>query len=208
LASLRGAGEIASFAELKNTRREVDDIHSILINSGMRAVPQLCDTEASKSAFMSLTDSRVNVLHVATHGMYKDVKQSTDAESMQNSMLVFAGANLDDNSFVTAADIASMNLRQCDLAVLSACETGLGKLGGDGVFGLQRGFKNAGVHTLLMSLKKVYDASTADLMISFYRHLMSGATKREALVKAQQDIRSKGYNDPKYWAVFILLDAY
>ncbi len=208
LASLRGAGEIASFAELKNTRREVDDIHSILINSGMRDVPQLCDTEASKSAFMSLTDSRVNVLHVATHGMYKDVKQSTDAESMQNSMLVFAGANLDDNSFVTAADIASMNLRQCDLAVLSACETGLGKLGGDGVFGLQRGFKNAGVHTLLMSLKKVYDASTADLMISFYRHLMSGATKREALVKAQQDIRSKGYNDPKYWAVFILLDAY
>ena len=161
-----------------------------------------------KSAFMSLTDSRVNVLHVATHGMYMDVKQSTDAESMQNSMLVFAGANLDDNSFVTAADIASMNLRQCDLAVLSACETGLGKLGGDGVFGLQRGFKNAGVHTLLMSLKKVYDASTADLMISFYRHLMSGATKREALVKAQQNIRSKGYNDPKYWAAFILLDAY
>ena len=127
---------------------------------------------------------------------------------MQNSLLAFAGANLDGNSLVTAADIATMNLRQCDLAVLSACETGLGKLGGDGVFGLQRGFKNAGVHTLLMSLKKVYDDSTADLMICFYQHLMNGASKREALVKAQRDIRDKGFSDPKYWATFILLDAY
>ena len=101
-----------------------------------------------------------------------------------------------------------MNLRQCDLAVLSACETGLGKLGGDGVFGLQRGFKNAGVHTLLMSLKNVYDDSTADLMIAFYKYLMNGFSKREALVKAQQDIKSKGYIDPKYWATFIILDAF
>ena len=156
---------------------------------------------------MGLTDTRVNLLHIATHGAYKDIKRQTDAESMQNSLLAFAGANLDDRGIVTAADIAQMSLRQCDLAVLSACETGLGKLGGDGVFGLQRGFKNAGVHTLLMSLKKVYDESTADLMISFYQHLMNGASKREALVKAQQDIRKKGFNDPKYWATFILLDA-
>ena len=46
------------------------------------------------------------------------------------------------------------------------------------------------------------------MMISFYTHLMSGMSKREALVKAQQDIRKKGYNDPKYWATFILLDAF
>lgn len=90
---------------------------------------------------------------------------------------------------------------------LSACETGLGKLGTDGVFGLQRGFKNAGVHTLLMSLKNVYDTSTAELMICFYRYLMSGVSKREALKKAQQDVRAKGYKDAKYWASFILLDA-
>lgn len=139
--------------------------------------------------------------------MYRDEKKSTDAESMQNSLLAFARANPDDNSLVTAADIATMNLRQCDLAVLSACETGLGKLGGDGVFGLQRGFKNAGVRTLLMSLKKVYDVSTADLMIGFYHHLMTGSDKREALVKAQQDIRSKGFDAPEFWATFILLDA-
>ena len=208
LASLRGSGDTRSFADLSNTRREVDDILSVLKSKGINDAERFCDTEASKMAFMGLTDSKVNLLHIATHGMYKDVQQSTDAESMQNSLLAFAGANLDDNALVTASDIANMNLRQCDLAVLSACETGLGRLGEDGVFGLQRGFKNAGVHTLLMSLKSVYDDSTADLMISFYKHLIDGSSKREALVKAQQDIREKGYNDPKYWATFILLDAF
>lgn len=208
IASLRGSVDAGSFADLSNTLREVDGIQAVLKGKGVKDAERFRDTEASKIAFMSLTDTKVNILHIATHGMYRDEKKSTDTESMQNSLLAFAGANLDDNSLVTAADIATMNLRQCDLAVLSACETGLGKLGGDGVFGLQRGFKNAGVHTLLMSLKKVYDDSTADLMISFYQHLMSGASKREALVKAQQDIRNKGFNDPKYWGTFILLDAY
>ena len=127
---------------------------------------------------------------------------------MKNSLLAFAGANLNDSALVTAADIAQMSLRQCDLAVLSACETGLGKLGDDGVFGLQRGFKNAGVHTLLMSLKSVHDQATADMMVSFYRHLMNGDSKREALVKAQQELRQRGFTDSDYWATFILLDAF
>ncbi len=207
LASLRGSSDVGSFADLSNTLREVDGIQAVLKGKGVKDAACFRDTEANKTAFMSLTDTKVNILHIATHGMYRDEKKSTDAESMRNSLLAFAGANLDDNSLVTAADIATMNLRQCGLAVLSACETGLGKLGGDGVFGLQRGFKNAGVRTLLMSLKKVYDDSTADLMIHFYQHLMNGASKREALVRAQQDIRKKGFTDPKYWATFILLDA-
>ena len=207
LEAMRGSDGLA---DLSNTRREVEGIQTILQDKGVKDAMTLRDTEASKSAFLALTDSKVNLIHIATHGMYKDEKNASEVESMRNSLLAFAGANLDegnDSSFVSAEEIATMNLRQCDLAVLSACETGLGKLGGDGVFGLQRGFKNAGVHTLLVSLKNVYDDSTADLMISFYRHLMDGSTKREALVKAQQDIRNKGFKDPKYWATFILLDA-
>ena len=207
LLALRGSGDAEGFADLSNTLREVNEIQSILKSKGIKDAERFRDSDASKSIFMGLSDSKVNLLHIATHGAYRDVKKSTDAESMQNSLLAFAGANLDDNGIVTAADIATMNLRECDLAVLSACETGLGKLGGDGVFGLQRGFKNAGVHTLLMSLKNVPDGPTADLMISFYRHLMDGSSKRAALIKAQQDIRKKGFNDPKYWATFILLDA-
>lgn len=208
LASLRESGGADGFADLSNTLREINDIQNILKSEGVKDAERFRNTEASKSTFMNLTDSKVNILHIATHGMYKDVKKTTDAESMKNSLLAFAGANLEGNGLVTAAEIATMNLRQCDLAVLSACETGLGKLGGDGVFGLQRGFKNAGVRTLLMSLKNVYDDSTANLMISFYKYLMNGATKREALVNAQKDIKSKGYTDPKYWATFILLDAF
>lgn len=207
LAALRGTGGVEGFADLSNTLREVNEIQRILKSKGIKDAERFRDTEASKSAFMGLTDTKVDLLHIATHGAYKAEEKSTDAESMKNSMLAFAGANLDDNGIVTAADIAQMNLRQCDLAVLSACETGLGKLGSDGVFGLQRGFKNAGVHTLLMSLKNVPDGPTADLMISFYQHLMDGSSKREALIKAQQDIRKKGFVDPKYWATFILLDA-
>lgn len=207
LSALRESAGAGDFADLGNTLREVDGIMSVLKNAGVKNAKRFRDTEASKSAFVSLSDTKVNILHIATHGMYKDGKKLSDSESMKNSLLAFAGANLSDSALVTAADIAQMSLRKCDLAVLSACETGLGKLGGDGVFGLQRGFKNAGVHTLLMSLKKVYDDSTADLMIHFYQHLMSGASKREALVRAQQDIRNKGFNDPKYWATFILLDG-
>lgn len=207
LAALRGAGQADSYADLSNTLREVNDIRNILKDSGVNDTETFRDTEASKKAFLGLSDSRVDLLHIATHGMFRNSDRATDAESMLNSILAFAGANLDDDALVTAAEIAGMNLRDCDLAVLSACETGLGKQGNDGVFGLQRGFKNAGVHTLLMSLKNVYDDSTADLMISFYKYLMEGASKREALVKAQQDIRAKGFTDPKYWATFILLDA-
>ena len=207
LDALRESGGADWFADLSNTLREVTEIQSILKSKGVKDTERFSDTEASKSAFLGLTDTQVNLLHIATHGMYRNLKKSTEVESMQNSLLAFAGANFDSLNLVSAAEIATMSLRQCDLAVLSACETGLGKLGADGVFGLQRGFKNAGVHTLLMSLKKVYDESTADLMISFYRHLMSGASKREALVEAQKEIRAKGYDDPKYWAAFILLDG-
>lgn len=207
LSAMRGT-EGAAFGDLRNTLREVDEIQAMLQRMKVKDISRLIGTEASAEAFKSLDGSKVSLLHMATHGVYQDEKKTSDMESMDRSLLAFAGANLDDQGIVTAAEVAQMNLRQCDLAVLSACETGLGKLGEDGVFGLQRGFKNAGVHTLLMSLKNVYDDFTADLMICFYKNLMEGKTKREALVEAQKEIRSRGYDDAQYWATFILLDAY
>ena len=102
-----------------------------------------------------------------------------------------------------------MTLFDCELAVLSACESGLGKLGNDGVFGLQRGFKNAGVKSLLVSLNEVADAATADMMVSFYRHFLNDkdTTKREALRKAQSEIRARNDGDDT-WASFILIDSF
>ena len=193
---------------LPKTRQEISDIESTLSHSKrFTKVESIIHAQASRAAFERLNDSHVGVIHIATHGVYLEQKNASDSQSMFNSLLALAGANMTDDAFVSAADIARMNLRECDLAVLSACETGLGKLGGDGVFGLQRGFKNAGVHTLLMSLKKVTDESTAMLMTYFYKYWMGGNTKRESLVNAQRELRTKGYIEPKYWATFILLDA-
>lgn len=203
LLAMRG-GE-SEFSALSSTRKEVDTIEAIMQAQNKKVI-KLTKREASQTAFMKLSGTKVNLIHIATHGKYSETKGSTDSESMDNSFLAFAGANL-QKGIVTASDIGKMDLRQCDLAVLSACETGLGKLGDDGVFGLQRGFKNAGVHSLLMSIKNVYDTSTANLMICFYQNLANGLSKREALVKAQKEVRTNGFPEAKYWATFILLDA-
>ena len=132
---------------------------------------------------------------------------------MNNSFLAFSGINsilsddIQNDGKITAYDIAQMNLRQCNLAVLSACNTGLGGKGVDGIFGLQRGFKNAGVRSLLMSLKSVYDESTAKLMTAFYEGISKGKSKRQSLLDAQNAIKALGYREGKYWAPFILLDG-
>ncbi len=200
-------------ANLKNSLHEVCEIEQICKDENIPEVLLFTAAEATEAAFRKLDNSKVNLLHIATHGRYKEVDKSSDADAMSNSILAFAGANVggdnteENDGIISAADVAMMNLRHCDLAVLSACETGLGKLGDDGVFGLQRGFKNAGIHSLLMTLKPISDVATTNLMASFYRYLMSGKSKREALSLAQQDLRSKGFTDANYWTTFILLDA-
>ncbi len=199
------------FDNLEFSAMEIEGINDIFKANKAKDVEIYTDTLASKEAFLALTDTPIDILHVATHGAYTAGTKATDAESMGNSVLVFAGANMTigtGESLVSAAEVAKMNLRNCDLAVLSACETGLGKLGSDGVVGLQRGVMIAGGLSLLMSLKKVYDSSTAEMMVCFYNNLMAGQSKREALVNAQKEIKAKGYNDAKYWASFILLDAF
>ncbi len=211
-AEMRG-NETIAFINLPNTFLEITEIKSILEKNRVEPKIFLTGEAASEKAFKQLDNTKINILHVATHGAYWSSDTTSDRQSMDNSFLVFAGANLhsenaEEDGLVTAADIAKMNFRQCDLAVLSACETGLGKLGDDGVYGLQRGFKNAGVHTLLMSLRNVNDASTAEMMISFYSYLMKGTSKRESLIRAQQDLKAKGYTDSEFWASFILLDAF
>jgi CHAT domain-containing protein len=97
-------------------------------------------------------------------------------------------------------------LRGTELVVLSACETGLGDITSEGVFGLQRAFKQAGVETMIMSLWKVDDEATQKLMTEFYNNwIVKKQTKREAFNNAQNAVRAE-YKDPKYWAGFVMLD--
>lgn len=209
----RGAVSL-SFATLENTGREISEIGNILKKSikKLKIFPYTGE-KASKAEFLSQEELPINLLHIATHGKYIDEGKVSDNDAMSRSILAFVGANLYDNiteneGIVTAAEIADMSLQDCDLVVLSACESGLGKLGNDGVFGLQRGFKNAGAKSLLVSLNEVADEATADMMIAFYRNLVAPNTsKQEAFKKAQSEIRTKYPND-NTWASFILIDSF
>ena len=118
-----------------------------------------------------------------------------------------------DDGLLTAQEISRLDLRGCDLVVLSACETGLGDITSEGVMGLQRGFKKAGVQSIVMSLWKVADRPTQEFMTEFYRHLTAGEGKRTSFLAAQRFLKEKYPtnlpNDdgrPPYWASFIILD--
>ena len=132
--------------------------------------------------------------------------------------LLFAGANiaLQGNSknlpegvqdgILTAKEISLMDLRDANLVVLSACETAKGDITSEGVFGLQRAFKMAGVQTIIMSLWKVNDQATQLLMTEFYNNWIGKhQSKREAFRNAQNTVRTR-YEEAVYWAGFIMLD--
>jgi CHAT domain-containing protein/tetratricopeptide (TPR) repeat protein len=132
---------------------------------------------------------------------------------MLRSGLALAGANTwlgggtpppeAEDGLLTAEDVAGLDLLATDLAVLSACDTGLGEVHhGEGVFGLQRAFVIAGAKTLVMSLWKVNDDATRLLMETFYALLTASKPRAEALHEAQQVVR-KEHADPYYWGAFV-----
>jgi CHAT domain-containing protein len=134
------------------------------------------------------------------------------------SILALAGANtwLDGdplppeagNGFVTADDIAAMDLAGNRLTVLSACETGLGVIGiGEGVLGLRSSFAIAGAETVVTSLWSVHDASTKELMCAFYGNVITGMGRAAALHEAQKALRDQYPDDPYFWAPFICQGA-
>lgn len=145
-------------------------------------------------------------------------KPTVETLAMRGSGLFFSGANVSlggqklpngfEDGILTAEETSLINLESVDLTVLSACETGLGALSGDGVFGLQRGFKLAGVNSILMSLWEVDDKATSLLMKEFYKNYLQGKTKIQSLKSAQEYLRvMTKYSDPVYWAAWIFLDA-
>ena len=213
---------------LPGTANEVKSIENIL---GQNNIQTLVYTgiEGTEESFKALSGNSSPIIHIATHGFYiedKDARKlemfrSMDEEStvrispLKRSGLMFSGgqhawlgkeipSGIDDG-VLTAEEIAGMNLTGTDLLVLSACQTGLGEITTEGVEGLQRGFKIAGVNTIIMSLWEVSDEATEVLMTEFYSLLVKGRTKRVAFDASVEAVRKK-YKSPEYWAAFIMLD--
>jgi CHAT domain-containing protein len=154
-------------------------------------------------------------------------RSTVPSAGMENPLLrsglALAGANLgeaachllpeSEDGILTAEDVTCLNLQGTELVVLSACDTGLGEvLRGEGVMGLRRAFIQAGVRTLVMSLWRVPDEETAELMGEFYQCLSSGLGRAEALREAQlarlaRSRLEKGAGLPHSWGAFIILGA-
>lgn len=216
----------SGFQSLPFTKIEIDNISNLLLKDKYK-VRRMVGSYATKESFKELHSFHPNILHVATHGFYYPQSQinhefgisslyTNSLFETQNPLfrsgLLLAGANKNSKNtpfsdgIINAYEISKLDLSSTDLVVLSACETGLGELRGDeGVFGLQRAFKIAGVKSIIMSLWKIPDQQTAQLMQYFYKYYISGKSKNESLKLAQQKIRVK-YPNPYYWAAFVLID--
>jgi tetratricopeptide (TPR) repeat protein len=230
-----------SFEPLFNTKTEIAEIDKTL-KKGNVAVSMFSDSFGTEESFKALSGKGMNLIHLATHGMYIGASEAEskkresnlsfiqlddsgggqiqEDKSLSRSFLVMSGGdmlprhkevpdNLEDG-ILTASEISKLDLRGLDLVVLSACQTALGDVDNEGVYGLQRGFKKAGAKTMLMSLDKVDDEATKILMVEFYKNLMNGKTKHQSLKDAQKNLRlvdNGKYDKPEYWASFIMLDG-
>lgn len=214
ISETRGIMRGDALGALHNSLTEVKDIANLLGKNGNH--PKIISgASATEKSFTSRTGKKDYILHISTHGFFHDSGSFTNP--MQNSGLLFANSQKywmsdslassinDTDGILRADEIANLDLNGCRLVVLSACQTGLGEYNSEGVYGLQRAFKLAGVQSVLMSLWSVDDKATAELMTDFYRRLIAGQEPDEALVAAQRALRAKGYS-PDKWAAFVLLN--
>ena len=134
---------------------------------------------------------------------------------LMRSGLVFASANdvwskqtkndSIEDGVLTAQEVSSIDMRKTNLVVMSACETGLGDIkGSEGVYGLQRAFKMAGVDFMIMSLWQVPDKETEEFMASFYKKLIKQKDIKKSFAATQKEMRAK--YDPYFWAAFVLIE--
>lgn len=225
---------ITEFNYLPGTNEEVNKINKEAISYNLKTTIKTERAATEESVKQLSGKANPFILHLATHGyFFENIKQelsdidkniternkrsiySVSEDPMMRSGLLLAGANNSwrktnnetniDDGILTAKEIANLDLSSCKLVVLSACETGLGQINGsEGVFGLQRAFKMAGVQNIIMSLWKVPDAQTAELFEIFYTECFNGKSITDAFQLAQSKMKVK--YPPYFWAGFVLLE--
>ncbi|MBI1764138.1 MAG: CHAT domain-containing protein [Acidobacteria bacterium] len=216
-----------SFPPLPGTAAEVETLKKLLPQADLLLGPQ-----ATEAALKQL--HRPRILHIATHGFFlKDLalpdaphgpngsfsealasapSAPTNGEKIENPLLrsglALAGANRhqgDEDGILTALEAVGLDLWGTKLVALSACNTGVGEIkNGDGVYGLRRAFVLAGSETQVMSLWSVSDQGTKELMVAYYKRLLHGEGRGEALRQVQlQLLKQPKRRHPYYWASFI-----
>lgn len=217
-----------TWTNLPGTAEEVKKIKA-LFDQNKISTKSFTTTTATEENLKALDGRSPQILHIATHGFFlpdpeKKKKEmsfgnentySLADDPLLRSGLILAGGNyawsgktpIDgvEDGIATAYEISQLNLSNTELVVLSACETALGDVkGSEGVFGLQRAFKMAGVKKMIVSLWQVPDKETAELMTSFYSYWLKGKTIVQSFTQAQADMRKK--YSPYYWAAFVLVE--
>ncbi len=214
---------------LSYTKQETDSISRIMNYMGCPNI-KYNGSDANEDSFKALDYNAPSIIHIATHGFsyFKNNEEdrrnkiktvspyTTESILMSWTGLLFSGANnvwkeksLPKNfndGILTATEISLLHLDSAKLVVLSACNTGLGTNDTFGITtGLQKAFKLAGVESILMSLWRVPDESTALLMTKFYEALLAGQERHEALKIAMKKTKEV-FPDPYYWGAFVILD--
>ena len=215
-----------SYGYLRATDIEVDSIYYIMSSHSYK--PQMYKGGAAdERSFREFDGNAPSIIHLATHGYYlwgfgahndyfSKLRPNLDNDyAMLYSGLLLANGStslnepIDNNALcdgvLTAEEISWFDLNKTKLVVLSACDSAIGSATKEGIGGLLKAFKNAGVEHIIASLWKVPDEATSKLMIAFYKQLASGTDIHKALNKAQEEV-FRQYPDPFYWAAFILID--
>ena len=192
-----------SVTPLPNSAVEIDSISAIRKNHPADMI--LRADSLTESALTQLM-GKYHIAHISTHGLFSevakigtDIRPSSTDTQLSKSCLFLSGSekNLKQKEFdasqhdgiLSARELAKMDLRNVDLTVLSACMSGLGYITPDGVYGLQRGLKTAGVKTIISTLWSVDDEASCFFIIQLYKNLETGMTLHEAFWTARETLK-------------------
>ena len=212
----------STFRELPGSKVEVERIAEILNRSKFEVTPYI-GVNGTEESFLSMHGKSPRILHLATHGFYYTPTEAEKvdylrgySDAMSLSGLIMSGGNAawqgeelptgTLGGVLTANNIAHLDLSNTDMVVLSACQTGQGNATAEGLYGLQRAFKKAGVGTMVMTLWSVSDKVATEFMIKFYESLVENDwDKYKAFEQTKSYIRTQ-HPDPYHWAAFVMLD--
>lgn len=219
-------GNDAVVPPLPGTKTEIEQINSML--NGKQVRPVMFTGENATTENLETAVHPV-FLHIATHGFFNPMVNAAEGMSMgimvskargnpllrSGLLLTGAAATINNepvlggkpaNGILYAYHAMNLDLKDTRLVVMSACETGIGEVvNGEGVYGLSRAFQVAGARKIIMSLWKVDDQATQELMTAFYENWLSSGNPQEAFLQAQRKLKEK-YPKPFYWGAFVLMN--